>query len=115
MYYALQRQLGYVCPLVFRDGDPKISNMTTPLQTEFDYYIAHQAELVEKYNGKVVVLKGHEIIGVFADKITAMTEAQKTHALGTFLVQKVEPGTGAYTQSFHSRVAFTSQNAGSIE
>jgi hypothetical protein len=52
---------------------------------------------------------------VFADRITAITETQKTHALGSFLVQKVEPGTGAYTQSFHSRVAFSSQNAASLK
>lgn len=89
--------------------------MTTPLKTEFDYYIAHQPELVEKYNGKVVVIQGEEVIGVYDDKITAITETQKTHALGSFLVQKVEPGTGAYTQSFHSRVAFASQNAAAIE
>jgi len=101
--------------LVFRDGDPTLSNMTTPLKAEFDYYIAHQAEFVEKYNGKVIVLVGHEIVGVFADKITAITETQKTHALGSFLVQKVEPGTGAYTQTFHSRVAFSSQNAAPLK
>jgi hypothetical protein len=89
--------------------------MTTPLKAEFDYYIAHQAELVEKFDGKVVVIKGQEVIGVYDDKINAITETQKTHALGSFLVQKVEPGTGAYTQSFHSRVAFSSQNAAAIE
>ncbi|HEX3915526.1 MAG TPA: hypothetical protein VHW71_18660 [Steroidobacteraceae bacterium] len=85
--------------------------MPTPLKAEFDYYIANQAELVEKHNGKVVVIVGQKVVGVYDDKIQAITETQKTHALGSFLVQKVEPGTGAYTQSFHSRVAFTSQNA----
>jgi len=115
MNYLLQQKLGYLSPLVFRDGDPKLSNMTTPLKTEFDYYVAHQAELVEKHNGKVVVIMGQKVIGVYDDKITAITETQKKHALGSFFVQKVEPGTGAYTQSFHSRVAFTSQNAAPIE
>jgi len=33
-------------------------------------------------------------------------ETSKKFELGTFLVQKVEPGTESYTQTFHSRVAF---------
>lgn len=37
----------------------------------------------------------------------AVSETKKAHELGTFLVQKVAPGTEAYTQTFHSRVAFT--------
>jgi hypothetical protein len=85
--------------------------MTTPLKTEFEYYLAHQSELVEKYNGKVIVIKGTKVLGAYDDQITAIKETQKEHDLGTFLVQKVEPGSGAYTQTFHSRVAFPSQNA----
>jgi hypothetical protein len=46
------------------------------------------------------------VIGVYNDQATAVAETSKTHDLGTFLVQKVEPGTDAFTQAFHSRVAF---------
>ena len=79
---------------------------TMPLEKEFRYYLDHQDELVKKHDGKFVVIKNNEVIGVFEDDLTAVSETQKRHELGTFLVQKVEPGTGAYTQTFHSRVAF---------
>jgi hypothetical protein len=77
-----------------------------PLEEEFQYYLVHQDEIVAKHNGKFVVIKGGNLVGVFADELTAVSETAKTHELGSFLVQKVEPGPGAYTQTFHSRVAF---------
>lgn len=80
--------------------------MESPLKREFDYYIANQADLVKKYNGKVIVIKNREVIGVYENQSTAVSETARKHELGTFLVQKVEPGRGAYTQTFHSRVAF---------
>ena len=85
--------------------------MASPLQKEFEYYLAHQAEMVSRYNGKFVVLKDGKVVGVYDSELAAVTETQKTHRLGTFLVQKVEPGEGAYTQTFHSRVAFLPENA----
>lgn len=82
-----------------------VSAMESPLKKEFDYYLAHQAELVSQYPGKFVVIKGEMVIGSFDDQVTAVLETQKSHPLGTFLVQQAVPGTGAYTQTFHSRYA----------
>jgi hypothetical protein len=82
--------------------------MASPLKPEFDYYLANQDEMVRQYNGRFVVIKNRQVIGAYDELPTAVAETQKTHALGTFLVQKVEPGTHAYTQTFHShRIAFT--------
>lgn len=81
--------------------------MANVLEKEFKYYIDHQIELVEKYDGKVVVVKGSEVIGIFEDEVEAVYETEKNHKRGTFLVQKVAPGDSAYTQTFHSRVAFS--------
>jgi hypothetical protein len=75
------------------------------LKKEFRYYLAHQAELVQKYKGKYVVIKDGTIIGVYDDELQAVNETQKTQELGTFLVQKCEPGSESYTQTYHSRVA----------
>ena len=75
------------------------------LKLEFDWFLAHHDELVRKYNGKYVVIRGQTVIGVFEDQLAAVTETQRQHPLGTFLVQKVEPGEKAYTQVFHTRVA----------
>jgi len=79
--------------------------MTQPLLKEFEFYIGHQDELVRKFHGKFIVIKGTEILGGFDTEIQAITEARKRWAPGTFLVQKCEPGSENYTQVFHSRVA----------
>lgn len=80
--------------------------MESPLKREFDYYLANQAELVKRYDGRYVVIKGAMVIGDYTDQLSAVSETSKTEELGTFLVQKVEPGSAAHTQTFHSRVAF---------
>lgn len=80
--------------------------MKSRLEPDFKYYLAHQADFVKKYNGKFVVIKNRTVIGVYDDQATAVSETEKTEELGTFLIQKVEPGDEAYTQTFHSRVAF---------
>jgi hypothetical protein len=80
--------------------------MDSPLKREFDYYLQHQPELVKQHDGKVVVIKQQRVIGVYPDVATAVEQTSKEHALGTFLVQRVAPGDAAYSQTFHSRVAF---------
>jgi ABC-type phosphate/phosphonate transport system ATPase subunit len=76
------------------------------LEKEFEYYIAHQAELVQQYNGKIIVIKDQKVIGAFDNEIEAINETSKVHPVGTFLVHKCEPGEQNYTMTFHSRVAF---------
>jgi len=80
--------------------------MESPLKKEFDFYLANQSEMVSKYNGKYIAIKGQKVLGAYDTQIAAIFETQQAHELGTFLVQKVEPGTSAYSQTFHSRVAF---------
>lgn len=80
--------------------------MTSPLKAEFDYYLAHQDELVQRYNGKFIVIKGQRVLAAYDEQLAAVTETAKIEPMGTFLVQRVAPGTEAYTQTFHSRVAF---------
>lgn len=81
--------------------------MPKKLEKEFKYYLDHQDELVEKYNGKFVVIKNSKVIGVFSTELEAIEKTAETHTLGTFLVQKCEPGSEGYTQTYHSRVAFS--------
>lgn len=78
--------------------------MASPLEKEFNYYIAHQDELVKAHRGKYVVIKNQDVIGVYDTDLEAIQETSKTHELGTFLVQRCEPGTESYTQTYHSRV-----------
>jgi len=81
--------------------------MTTPLEKEFRFYIEHQDEMVEKYDGKIIVIKDGVVLGAYDDELAAVTETRKTHKLGTFLVQKVSTGSAGYSQTFHSRVVFS--------
>ena len=80
--------------------------MANQLEIEFQHYLEHQDEFVEKYNGKFIVLKDRSVIGVFDSELEAVEGNSKEHELGTFLVQKCDPGTGSYTQTYHSRVLF---------
>lgn len=76
------------------------------LNTEFDYYRAHQDELVKEYNGKVLAIMGEKVVGVFDTDLEAYLEMKKRHAVGTFLLQFCGPGQENYTRKFRSRVAF---------
>lgn len=78
------------------------------LQKEFEYFKKHQDELVTKYESRFVVISGEEVLGAYDSELEAYHETQKTHALGTFLIQRCVPGTEGYTQTFHSRVALPS-------
>jgi hypothetical protein len=76
------------------------------LEKEFNYYLEHQEELVKKYNGKFLVIKDCNVIGAYDSELEAVEKTTKEHELGTFLVQKCEPGSESYTQTYHSRAAF---------
>ncbi len=76
----------------------------TGLQKEFDFYLENQEALVEKYNGKVIVVKDGKVLGSYDSHYEAIVETQKVYELGTFLVQLVTPGKDAYTATLlHSR------------
>lgn len=78
------------------------------LEKEFKYYLAHQEELLKKYNGLFIVIKGESVIGAYHDKLEAYNETIKNNELGTFLIQHCSPGAASYTQTFHSRVIINS-------
>ncbi|MFC1580009.1 hypothetical protein ACFL4N_03760 [Thermodesulfobacteriota bacterium] len=80
--------------------------MSKLLEKEFQYYITHQDDLVGQYNGKFIVIKNEKVLGSYDDEMTAIQETTKEHELGTFLIQKCEPGNDSFTQAYHSRVAF---------
>ena len=79
--------------------------MESPLKKEFQYYLDHQKDLVDQYNGKFVVIKDANVIGAYDDELAAIADAKsKDLRPGTFLVQFVSPGDRAYKQTFHSRI-----------
>jgi len=76
------------------------------LHKEFQYFLSNREELLKKHNGKVVVISGEQVVGVYETDIQAVAESQKTMKLGTFLVQRVEPSDASFKQTFHTRVTF---------
>ena len=77
----------------------------TGLVAEFNYYLAHQSELVERFDGKFVVIKNEVVLGSYDTLGDAYFETIKTETPGTFLIQEVSQGIEKYTQTFHSRVS----------
>jgi hypothetical protein len=76
----------------------------TTLKEEFEYYLAHEDDFFKKYDGKFIVLKEKEVIGVYTSRREAIEQTSTEHAPGTFLVQHVSATEGH--ARFHSRVAF---------
>ena len=86
-----------------RGTAPQGEHVMAELKQEFEFYMENKDAFLEKYDGRFIVLKDREVIGVYDDRLKAIQETAKLHALGTFLVQYV---TEADDQvRFHSRVA----------
>jgi len=73
-------------------------------EEELNYFIANQNDLVSKHLGKVLVIKGRKILGVYTTPLEAFQEAQKTCAAGTFMIQTCIPGPDAYTVTITSNL-----------
>ena len=74
------------------------------LQKEFQFYRDHQDEMVEQYDGKVIVIKGGVVLGAYNGEGDALRKTIKSHEPGSFLIQKVSEGSKDYTRKFRSRV-----------
>lgn len=74
-------------------------------EEELKYFISNQDDLVKKYRGKILVLKGKEVLGAYSSPMEAFVGAQKDHKLGTFMIQPCEPGPEAYTVTLASACA----------
>ncbi|MBI5119092.1 hypothetical protein HZA56_21720 [Candidatus Poribacteria bacterium] len=81
--------------------------MPSVLEKEFEYYLKKQSELVERYNGKYIAIRHAEVVGVFDSEAEAVEKMSARYELGTFLIQKCEPGSESYTQTYHSRVVLS--------
>lgn len=62
------------------------------LKHEFDYYRAHQSELLKLYNGKYVVIKGETVLGAYDDASTAIQETSKDSSQRNIFSAKVLSG-----------------------
>ena len=80
------------------------------LQKEFNYYIKNREELVKNYEGKYLVIKDEQILGVYDTQRQAIKETMKDYELGTFMVHLVKPGDDDIKRTFRSRVLIHAKN-----
>ncbi len=78
--------------------------VTDTLRKEFQFYRDSQDEMVQKYDGKVVAIKNGKVLGAYDSAGEALSQTQKTHELGSFLIQKVSAGSKDYTLTIRSRI-----------
>ena len=71
-------------------------------ESELKYFITNQADLVSKYDGKALVLRGEALVGVYDTPLDAYLAAQRQFEPGTFMIQPCSPGPEAYTVTIHS-------------
>jgi hypothetical protein len=71
-------------------------------QEELNFFQENQDDLVKKYGGKTLAIKGNEIIGAYDSPLEALKEASKNHKLGSFMIQQCQPGVDAYTVTISS-------------
>ena len=76
------------------------------MQEQFDYYLKHKEEFLKKYEGKAIVLKDFEVVETNKSEWEAFKKASKKYKQGTFIVQKVLPGTEAYTVVISSNFVY---------
>jgi hypothetical protein len=70
--------------------------------TELKYFIANQDELVAKHQGKVLVIRGEKVDGVYGSALEAYLDAQTKYEAGSYMIQECQPGPSAYTVTLHS-------------
>ena len=66
-------------------------------QEELDFFKKNQDKLVEQYGGKVLVIKGNEVIGAYLTPLDAFNETVKKYEPGSFMIQPCKAGSDAYT------------------
>jgi hypothetical protein len=66
-------------------------------QEELDFFVENQDALVSKYRGRVLVITGRKVVGVYESPLEAFLEAGRKFPAGTFAIQPCEPGPDSYT------------------
>jgi len=79
-----------------------VTDNEAPLQTEFRWYLKNQDDLLKKYDGKIIMIKGEEVITAFEEMADALEYATDKGLLGEVMIQKCSPGNKDYTVTIHT-------------
>lgn len=73
----------------------------------FEYYLQNQDALVEKYDGKYLVITKDGVAGAYDTQEEGYAVALRDYGKGNFMLQLCTEGDSAYSQRFFTaRVAF---------
>lgn len=75
------------------------------IKDDFNYYTAHQDEIVDGHIDEFVVIKDSQILGYYKQEAEAF-EAMKNHELGTFIVKKCQLRGTDTVVYYNNRVSF---------
>ena len=62
------------------------------LTKQYDYYVSHERELLEKYNGLFLVISDALEVYAFSKGMDAYNFGAENIGLGKFLIQECKPG-----------------------
>ena len=71
-------------------------------EQELTYFVTHQDELVAKYHGTTLVIRGDEVVGAYLTPLEAYAEAAKRFPVGSFMIQPCESGRSAYSVTINA-------------
>lgn len=80
--------------------------MSDELNDEFQYFVDQHDEFAAKYSGRVIVLKGIEVLADFEDVASAYWYAVENDMLGTVLIQPVSDDDSDHTLTINSHLVF---------
>lgn len=59
------------------------------LDREIRYYEKNKSKFRELYDGKYIVIKHHEVLGVYDSHSEAYAETKSAHEVGTFIIKHI--------------------------
>ena len=83
--------------------------MTKPLEKEYEYYLKNREKLAREYDGKIVAIKGQEVLGAYDDYMTAANSVYVEHERGTVLMQAISKDPEALVVILHTPGIATTQ------
>ena len=63
--------------------------MSKPLEKEYEYYKEIRDALAQEHCGKLVAIRGREVLGIFDDYRQAANALYRDHEYGTVLIQEL--------------------------
>jgi len=73
-----------------------------PLKKNLDWYIANQADLSAKYNGRILLIADQKPVAAFDSMDEACVTALKSCAPGNFTLQPCSPDSDSHTSTLYS-------------